>query len=136
MRWLRRVWDQASAQGPIVVAALMLGASALISAVANVADERNEHANDQADREQIARLEFEQECRSGLAAVTQEAQARKLDGLALGLVALQREDAAALAEQIERIEQASVEERKALDDRAGAVETCNERADQAFAETP
>jgi hypothetical protein len=96
MTWLRDVWRQASAQGPIVVAALMLAASALLSAVANIADERNEHASDRADRAQIERLDDQLDCRA--------AQKDELDrAIGRGLVAVAQDDSATLATQARRI---------------------------------
>lgn len=128
--WLvsRRWWRWQTAAG---FSGVLLSATAFLGAATSLIDESNEHANDRTLRQELARARFEQECRFELSTPVSEAQSRKLDALALGLVAAAREDDAGLAVQIKRIEQASADEQEALDQRADAVDTCNRRAREA-----
>lgn len=122
IRWWRlRVWRW---QVGVVLAALMVGASALISSVSNLADEQNEHANDRANRQQIASLNDELECRSEIAAETSNIQGEIGRETALGLVAVARGDDVALAGHATRIEALAIELGPALERRAEAVERC------------
>lgn len=124
-RWWR--WQTSAA-----VSGLMLAGAVLTGAISAFLDEQNEHANDRALRTALDRAQFEQECRFDLSIPVSTAQAVKLDALALGLVAAVRDDEAALAVQVERIEQASADEQAAIAVRADAVDTCNRRARQIY----
>lgn len=128
--WLtsRRWWRWQTAAG---FSGVLLSATVFLNATTAAFDESNEHANDQTLRQELARVTFEQECRFDLSTPAQEAQAIKLDALARGLVALERGNDAELAAQIGRIEQASADEQVALEAKAAAVDTCNERAQEA-----
>lgn len=132
MTRLRRAWIWFVAQGPIIVAFVVLSTSVLLTSVFQVVDEINE-SNHQSDAtRQIDRLQYEQECRFELSLPVSEAQAAKLDGLAAGLVALEEEDEAELALQVENIRRARLHEQEALERRAGAVQECRDRAELLF----
>jgi len=124
----RRWWRWQTAAG---LSGLLLTSTVFVNAVTAAFDESNEHANDRTLRQELARVRFEQECRFELSTPVSEAQATKLDALALGLVALERGDETSLLAQIERIEKASLDEQAALAARAEAVDTCNEQAREA-----
>lgn len=145
--WRRRAWRW---QTGVALGSVLMGGAAIAASFTNLLDETNEHANDETLREQLERATFEQECRFDLSAPVQDAEAavqdavnEKIDGLAAGLVALEEEDPVEVAEQVERIRQARIVEqtnrvvlREALEERAAAVATCNDRADEFFGARP
>jgi hypothetical protein len=124
-RWL-------ASQGPIILAFVLLSLASLIWSVTGLVDEISDVAEAETLRDQNERLAFEQECRFELSTPLGQIQAGKLDALALGLVALEEGDDVALATQIERIRDLSVQEQTALEARSEAVETCNRRAQEQF----
>lgn len=125
--WKTRIWRW---QVGLVLAALILAASALVDSISNIADEANEHRNDAADRAQISRLSQELECRSQAATEASNIQGEIGRATALGLVAVARGDDRALTEQADRIEALALELGPALVRRAEAVEECEAEANE------
>jgi hypothetical protein len=123
--WRTRVWRW---QSGLVLASLLLAGSALTSSITNFRDEPNEHANDRANRQQIAFLRAELECRSEIGAETSNLEGRINRETALGLVDVARSDEAALAARADVIERLATELGPALQRRAEAVEHCEQVA--------
>jgi hypothetical protein len=146
MNRLRALGRWFASQGPIILAMLLLGGAAFLGALTSFLDEVEEGQRGEELRHQLNRAEFELECRFDISVPVQEAQAavqdavnEKLDALSAGLVAVEAEDAAGVAEQVERIRQARIVEQEnrvvlqeALADRATAVETCNGQAEELY----
>lgn len=121
-RWWRlRVWRWQTA---VVVSMLLLSMSAILSTIINMQDESNEHANDQLNREQIAELRTELECRSGINAEVANLEGRIGRETALGLVDVARSDDVALAARADVIEELAEQLGPALDRRTEAIENC------------
>lgn len=127
--WFRlQVWRW---QTVVAVGVFLMGISAVIGAVGHLLDEENEHANDAADRAelaaaraQIGRLSDELECRSQAATEASNLTSEINVEIAAGLVDVARGREEELLLRADHIEQLIADLRPALERRAEAVEAC------------